>query len=151
MDQKCDTYYLGEGCKKLKASESIPIHVYKGKMICKKPLPPQYTMENMVIPALNDDACPDGLKMCGRYMYKYFKTCFPKDMLCPINDLKIAELTDDIKKQIETGVPANKLLGAIKWTYVKLNEEEAIALTTEENQMPMVSLIVAEDNPCTNF
>ena len=39
-------------------------------------------------------------------------------MLCPINDLKIVDLTDDIKQQIETGVPANKMLGAMKWTYV---------------------------------
>lgn len=60
-------------------------------------------MSNLVIPALNNDLCPEGSKMCGRHMYKYYKTCIPIDIKCPINDLKIVELTDEIKKQIETG------------------------------------------------
>jgi len=43
------------------------------------------------------------------------------------------DLTDDIKQQIETGVPANRMLGVMKWNYVQLNDKEAIAMTTEEN------------------
>jgi len=51
----------------------------------------------MVLPVLNDNACPEGLKMCGRFIYKYYKVCLPKEIKCPINDLKIVDLTDDIK------------------------------------------------------
>jgi hypothetical protein len=48
----CNNYYLGEGCIDVKEEESIPINIYKGKLICKKPLPQKYTMDNLVIPAL---------------------------------------------------------------------------------------------------
>jgi hypothetical protein len=73
----CSSYYLAEGCFDVKEEESIPINIYKGKLICKKPMPPKYTMNNMVIPALKDYHCPEGEKMCGRAIYKYYKTCIP--------------------------------------------------------------------------
>jgi len=94
---QCSSYLLGELCKDLSEQKAIPINIYKDKLICKKPLPSNYTMFDMVLPVLNDNACPEGLKMCGRFTYKYYKVCLPKEIKCPINDLKIVDLTDDIK------------------------------------------------------
>ena len=48
------------GCIELDGTDYKPLKVWKGKVICKKPLPPKYTWFDIILPANYNHTCPEG-------------------------------------------------------------------------------------------
>ena len=92
-------------------------------------------MNDIILPVNNNNVCPEGQRICGNPDYNYFKTCMPKSLMCPINDIRIVKRTAEIDAYIAKA--GNKLHNidknapdAVEWQYLNFDNEHAIAVTT---------------------
>jgi hypothetical protein len=61
----CRILEQAEGCTDTEKEEQKRLTSYKGKLLCKEPLPQQLTFFNMHPPDKNNHSCPEGKKICG--------------------------------------------------------------------------------------
>ena len=81
-----------------KDGDHTQITAYRGKVLCKKSMD-NYNRLNLVHPDYLNLECedPENYRTCGSSLTdRVFRTCFPKDIACPINGIQIVPANDSV-------------------------------------------------------